>query len=97
MKKGEVLFLGLLLLMLVGTPALAGTGGSELTSMWNEISAGLQGVWGKIIAILFVGFALMAGKGGNMLMAFAMFVIAMLIGTIPGIINARFSLTFLGF
>ncbi|HID05221.1 MAG TPA: hypothetical protein EYP20_05395 [Aigarchaeota archaeon] len=65
-----------------------------MTSIWNEISQGLQGFWGKIIAVLFIGFTLVAAKGGNMLMAFAMFIIAMVIGIVPGIVDARYTLLF---
>ena len=92
--RREVLTVALFTIIFAGV-SFAGTGGSELTSIWNEISQGLQGFWGKIIAVLFVGLTLVAAKGGNMLMAFAMFVIAMVIGVIPGIIDARYTLTFL--
>jgi len=85
--------LALVLLLMVGI-TFAGTGGGELTSIWNEISQGLQGFWGKIIAVLFIGFTLVAAKGGNMLMAFAMFIIAMVIGIVPGIVDARYTLLF---
>jgi len=86
-------------LILVGvftvvTTTFAGTSGSELSTLWNEISGGLQGFWGKLIGILFVGFALVAAKGGNMLMAFAMFILGMVIATIPGILDARYTLLF---
>jgi len=93
----ENLALSVIFALALVVGAHAGTGGSELTSMWNEISSGLQGFWGKIIAVLFVGLALAAAKGGNILMAFAMFIIGMLIGTIPSLIDARYSLTFFGF
>lgn len=93
--KSEMLVLVLLMAFSAGTTTFAGTGGSELTSIWNEISQGLQGFWGKIIAVLFIGLTLVAAKGGNMLMAFAMFIIAMVIGVIPGIVDARYTLTFL--
>lgn len=95
--RREVLALAVMLSLAIAFNAFAGTGGGELQSMWQEIERGLQGFWGKLIAILFVGLALIAAKGGNMLMAFAMFIIGMLIGTIPGLIDARYSLTFLGF
>ena len=93
MKKEELFLVGFLLLM-VGL-SFAGTGGSELTSAWDEISQGLQGFWGKLIAAVFVGLAVVAMKGGQTIMAITMFVIAMLIGAIPGIIDARYTLTFL--
>ncbi len=96
LSRYEMLALALFMVFVAGTTTFAGTGGSELTSVWTEISNGLQGFWGKIIAVLFVGLTLVAAKGGNMLMAFAMFVIAMVIGVIPGVIDARFTLTFIG-
>jgi len=96
MKRGlQFQFFGYLVATFVlSLPALAGTGGSELSSLWTEITNGLQGFWGKLIAVLFVGFSLVAAKGGNMLMAFAMFILAMTISIIPGIIDARFTLLF---
>jgi len=92
--KRESLFTFVFLTVFVMS-AFAGTGGSELSSVWNEISQGLQGFWGKIIAVLFIGFTLIAAKGGNILMAFAMFIVAMLIGIVPGVIDTRYTLTFI--
>lgn len=93
MSRKDLVFLITLIIVFTGM-SFAGTGGSELASIWTEISNGLQGFWGKIIAVLFIGFTLIAARGGNMLMAFAMFIIAMLVGIIPGIIDARYTLTF---
>ena len=88
MRRKELV---LLLFVMVGM-SFAGTGGSELSSVWNEISTGLQGFWGKIIAAIFIGLTLVAAKGGNGIMAFAMFIIAMIIGVVPGVIDSRYSL-----
>ena len=93
--RGSFAFALMMLILVLAGVTFAGTGGSELSSIWTEISQGLQGFWGKIIAVLFIGFTLIAAKGGNMLMAFAMFVIAMLVGIVPGMIDARYTLTFL--
>lgn len=93
MRKGGLIVV-LFAILAVGL-AFAGTGGAELTSAWDEITQGLQGFWGKLIAAVFVGLAVVALKGGQTIMAVTMFVIAMLIGAIPGIIDARYTLTFL--
>ena len=97
LSRHEMLALALFVMFLAGTTTFAGTGGSELSSIWTEISNGLQGFWGKIIAVIFIGLTLVAAKGGNMLMAFAMFVLAMVVGVAPGVIDARYTLTFLGY
>mgnify|MGYP006875499370 CR=1 FL=1 len=46
-----IVFLKIFILLgLLGVSAFAGTGGSEVNDWYNDISAALQGTWGKIIA-----------------------------------------------
>lgn len=95
--KGKVLpILSLLLLALALTPelALAGTGGTEVQDWYTDISNGLKGFWGKLIALAFIGFALMAFKQGAVVPGIFLVMVGLGIGSIPGIINARFTLTF---
>ncbi len=91
--SGQEVMLALFMLFLAGT-AFAGTGGAELSSVWDEISMGLQGFWGKIIAAALVGLSIMVGKDGRYISALAIFIMGMVIGFIPGIVDSRYTLTF---
>lgn len=95
--KGRILPLLLLLLLvssLVPDVAMAGTGGSEVQGWYNDISNGLQGFWGRLIALAFIGFALMAFKQGAVVPGIFLVLVGLGVGSIPGIINQRISLTF---
>ena len=62
------LFLKIFILLgLLGVSAFAGTGGSEVNDWYNDISAALQGTWGKIIAVAFLGLTIILFKGGAMI------------------------------
>jgi len=94
MRRANLYFLPFILALLLGDVSFAGTGGSELASLWDEIVQGLQGYWGKIIAVALLGFAILMGVRANWLMAFALLVISFSIGIIPGVIDTRYTLTF---
>ena len=89
MKK----LLGLvLLLFMVAGAAHAGTGGAELDSWYVLISDALQGTWGKIIAAFFIGTAIIIFKSGGIIGGIFMLMLGMSIGSIPGIINSKYSI-----
>lgn len=89
MKKvlGFMLLFGLLLGF-----AYAGTGGAELDSWYVLISDSLQGTWGKIIAAFFIGTAIIIFKQGGIIGGIFMVLLGMSIGSIPGIINSKYSI-----
>ncbi|HHJ63318.1 MAG TPA: hypothetical protein ENJ61_00260 [Aquifex aeolicus] len=93
--SGQEAALALFMLFLAGT-AFAGTGGAELSPIWDEISQGLQGFWGKIVAAAMVGLSIWIAKEGRYISALAVFIMGMVIGFIPGIVDSRYALTFLG-
>jgi conjugal transfer pilus assembly protein TraA len=74
--------------------AFAGTGGSEIASWYDGISEALKGVWGKLIAMAFIGFSLMAFKEGAIIPGIFLVFVGLGVGVIPDIVDARFSLTF---
>jgi hypothetical protein len=74
--------------------AFAGTGGSEVASWYNDIASALQGFWGKLIAMAFIGFSLVAFKEGAIIPAIFLIFIGLGVGIIPDMVNARFTLTF---
>ncbi len=74
--------------------AFAGTGGQEVNAVWDFVKNGLQGTWGKILAAIFVGFAILAAKGGNGIATIIFAAIAFLIGSIPTIVESGYSGTF---
>ena len=74
--------------------ALAGTGGAEVQTWWTDLTNGLKGYWGKIIAIAFIGLAILAGKSGSIIFAFFLFFIGLSIGTLPDIVDSRYTLLF---
>ena len=91
-------FAGVLGLLLAADPfvsfAFAGTGGTELNSWWTELSDALKGTWGKLIAAAFIGLAIITGKSGGIIPAIFLFLIGISIGTIPDIVDARYTATF---
>ena len=74
--------------------AFAGTGGTEVNAVWDFVKNGLQGTWGKILAAIFIGFAILAAKGGNGIATIIFAAIAFIIGSIPTIVESGYSGTF---
>jgi len=74
--------------------AFAGTGGSEVRSWYSDISNALEGYWGKLIAMAFIGFSLVFFKEGAIIPAIFLIFVGLGVGMIPDIVDARFSLTF---
>jgi len=74
--------------------AFAGTGGSEVASWYNDIASALQGFWGKLIAMAFIGFSLVFFKNGAIIPAIFLIFVGLGVGIIPDIVDARFTLTF---
>lgn len=80
--------------MFIAGPAIAATGGSEVSGMWTDVSNGLAGGWGKLLAVLMIGGAVVAFKQGAIIPGFSAFVLGLSIGTIPAIINSKYSILF---
>jgi hypothetical protein len=74
--------------------AFAGTGGAEVASWYNDIARALEGFWGKLIAMAFIGFSLVAFKEGAIIPAIFLIFVGLGVGIIPEIVDARFTLTF---
>ncbi len=74
--------------------AFAGTGGSEVSSWYTDISNALKGFWGKLIAMAFIGFSLVFFKDGAIIPAIFLIFVGLGVGIIPDIVDARFTLTF---
>jgi hypothetical protein len=74
--------------------AFAGTGGSEVASWYNDIASALEGFWGKLIAMAFIGFSLVAFKEGAIIPAIFLIFVGLGVGIIPDVVDARFTLTF---
>lgn len=89
MNKGKVI-LGLMLLF-IGTSVFAGTGGAELDSWYTQISDALTGTWGKIIAAFFLGTAIIIFKSGGVVGGIFMVLLGLSIGSIPAIINSKYT------
>jgi len=90
MKKNRLLIVGGLLVLLSAF-AFAGTGGSEVASWYTDISGGLKGGWGKIIAAVFIAIAFMAFKGGGIVIGMFMGFLGLSVGSIPDIINSKYT------
>jgi len=74
--------------------AFAGSGGTELSSWYTEISNALRGIWGKLIAMAFIGSSLMFFREGAIIPGIFLIFVGLGVGMIPDIVDARFSLTF---
>lgn len=84
----------LVLLMLAGlfsVSAFAGTGGSEIESWYTDISGSLKGTWGKLIAVGFIGIAIILFKGGNIVGGIFMVTLGLSIGIIPDMVDAKYT------
>lgn len=88
--------LGLLVALIALAPDLsfAGTGGTEVQAWYQDISDSLKGFWGKLIALSFIGFSLMAFKQGAIIPAIFLIFIGLGVGVIPDVVDARFTLLF---
>ena len=75
----------------ISVSAFAGTGGSEVASWYTDISAGLKGGWGKIIAAVFIAIAFMAFKGGGIVIGIFMGFLGLSVGSIPDIIDSKYT------
>lgn len=89
-----VLALVLSALVLVPDLAMAGTGGTEVQRWYTDIKDGLKGFWGKLLALGFIGFSLMAFKQAAIVPGIFFVMLGLGISTIPDIVDNRFSLTF---
>jgi hypothetical protein len=74
--------------------AFAGTGGTEVAGWYTDVSNALKGIWGKLIAMAFIGFSLVAFKEGAIIPAIFLIFVGLGVGIIPDIVDARFTLTF---
>ncbi len=90
MKKNKLLIVAVVLAVF-SISAFAGTGGSEVASWYTDISAGLKGGWGKIIAAVFIAIAFMAFKGGGIVIGIFMGFLGLSVGSIPDIIDSKYT------
>jgi len=90
MNKSKGLII--LLFLLIGTSVFAGTGGAELNSWYTDLSSSLSGTWGKIIAAFFIGTAIIIFKSGGVIGGIFMVMLGLSIGTIPTIINSKYTI-----
>ncbi len=90
MKKNTLLKM-LAIFALFGAALYAGTGGSEVASWYTDIADALKGTWGKIIAVAFLGFTIILFKGGQVLGGIFMMLVGLSIGTIPDIVDSKYS------
>jgi hypothetical protein len=74
--------------------AFAGTGGTEVSGWYTDVSDALRGIWGKLIAMAFIGFSLVMFKEGAIVPAIFLIFVGLGVGVIPDIVDARFTLTF---
>lgn len=94
MKGGEHKAFLAFLLIVVPVFLWAGTGGSEVDQIWQDIKAGISGGWGKLLAVflIFGGvFLLSDGKKGWGLIVM---IIGMSLGMIPAAVESRYTLGF---
>lgn len=84
----------LLLLLAFNISLYAGTGGAEVSSWYTDLSADLQGYWGKLGAVAFIIGALLALKQGGIVPGAFLFFLGISIGTIPAMIDSRYTICF---
>ncbi len=85
------LFLVIVLFLGLSSIAFAGTGGAELSTWYTDLSGGLKGAWGKVIAVAFIAIALMLFKNGAIIAGVFMIFLGLSVGTIPDIVDAKFT------
>ncbi|MFA6396628.1 MAG: hypothetical protein WCW84_11740 [Sulfurimonas sp.] len=83
-----------LLFLAFNASLYAGTGGAEIATWYTTVSAALKGAWGKIGAVVFIVMALMALKQGGIVPGGFLFFLGISIGTIPDIIDAKYTMLF---
>lgn len=89
-KKALIAFM----LIVVPVFLFAGTGGTEVNGVWDDLKAGITGGWGKLLAVfmIFGGvFLLSDGKKGWGLIVM---IIGMSLGMIPAAVESRYTLGF---
>jgi len=91
MEKRKLFIVLGLMLSFFAVSALAGTGGSEVSSWYTDLSGNVKGFWGKIIAFAFMAVAIMAFKGGMIVVGIFMGFLGMSIGTIPDMIDSKYT------
>jgi energy-converting hydrogenase Eha subunit B len=84
----------LFLLVAFNISLYAGTGGDEVASWYTNLSSALEGYWGKLGAVAFIVMALLALKQGGIVPGAFLFFLGISIGTIPSMIDARYTLLF---
>lgn len=84
----------ILLIMAFNLCLYAGTGGAEVSSWYTDISAALQGNWGKLGAVAFTILAFLALKAGGIVVGAFLFFLGMSFGTIPSMIDSRYTMLF---
>ena len=62
-----------------------------MNDWYNDISAALQGTWGKIIAVAFLGLTIILFKGGAILAGIFMMMVGFGVGMIPDMVDARYT------
>lgn len=87
----KAIILALFILGIFSANAFAGTGGAELQTWYTDISSSLQGFWGKIIAVVFIGIAIILFKGGAIIGGIFMMMLGMSVGTIPDMVDSKFT------
>lgn len=87
----KILLSLLLLFGICSVSAFAGTGGEEVDAWYTQISEALQGTWGKIIAMAFLGLTIILFKNGSILGGIFMMMVGLGVGTIPGIVDSKYS------
>ncbi len=73
--------------------AWAGTGGTEVDSLWTMITDGLEGGWGKLAGVLLIVVALVSFVNAYIVPGIVAFVLALTVGVWPAVVNARYTLT----
>lgn len=89
MKKK--LLVSLIVLGILSINAVAGTGGAEIQSWYTDLSSSLQGFWGKVIAVAFIGIAIILFKSGAIVGGIFMVMLGLGVGGIPDMVDAKYT------
>jgi conjugal transfer pilus assembly protein TraA len=71
-RTSALMALVALMLVLLGPDALAGAGGTEFNNVWTLLTGWVEGLLGRIIAIVFVIVGLVAGVVRGSIMGFVL-------------------------
>ena len=71
-RTGALVALVALLLVMLVPDAMAGTGGTEFKNVWTLLTGWIEGLLGRIIAIVFVVVGLVAGVVRGSIMGFVL-------------------------